>query len=183
MRIILVRHGQPEFNTRIWLRGESVKSALMQYRDSRVITASSDNQPYQQLVNGYCISSKLSRARDSMNLCRCAQAEVSELLNEAELPYPNNLFVRLPWSVLIVICRLAWLFGYRSNAAGISRDKDRAKKASKLLMDKASEHETVCVFAHGITNRLIARELKKHGWKIQSKTGDGFWSSTTLIVG
>ncbi len=181
MKIVLVRHGQPDFNAKIWIGSNSVRDTLQRYKISRVNLGPEDHLPgLEKVESAYFISSALPRAKDSLKLYQSRQAEVTELLNEAELPHPDRLFVSFPWSFLVVVCRIAWLVGYRSNAPGMRRDRERAGKASELLIDRALEYRTVYAFGHGIMNRLITRELKCRGWKTQSKTGTGYWSSIIL---
>lgn len=180
-KIVLVRHGKPDFNTSMWIDGLSFSDALTKYRESSVTSRPKDGFVFSDEVNtGYFISSELQRAKDSLMLFTGEEAVTSAFLNEAELPHPDKLLFPFRWSTLIVICRMGWLLGYRSNAPGIRSDKERARKASQLLIRLASQHGSVFVFGHGVMNRLISSELKKQGWFIQLKTGDGYWGSTTL---
>lgn len=181
MKVILVRHGQPDFDTRKWVGVHNVRLRLQRYSEARV-SAKPKNYPLfpNSAAPRYCLSSELVRAQDSLLLCQNVQAEVSALFNEAELPHPERLLFPLPWSTLLVVCRLAWLFGYRVNAPGLSCDLERARQAAALLIERASKHSIVYVFGHGIMNRLIARELEKSGWTLESKTGSGYWSRMTL---
>ena len=126
------------------------------------------------------MASGLMRAQDSARLCLDCDFEVSDILNEADLPHPNRLITPMPWSVLLMVFRLAWLLGYRSNAPGLRCDLERAEHAAALLNDRASQHVVVQVFGHGIMTRLIVRELVKAGWAIQTKTGSGYWSRIVM---
>lgn len=183
MRIVFVRHGQPDFDTRSWIGVDDVRRSLQRYKDARVTKMPMD----EILILGcegtpYFMTSGLTRAQDSAKLCQACEFEVSELLNEADLPHPKRLIIALPWSVLLFVCRIGWLLGYQSNAPGLRRDLESAKQAAELLVDRASEHVSVYVFGHGIMNRLIVRELTKNGWSVQSETGRGYWSRTAVSV-
>ena len=183
MKIIFIRHGQPEFNTRLWLGNGDVSIFIQKYCDARVTEVHSKTKPILEAAAGsYVLVSELVRAQDSARLCMDSEPEVSELLNEAELPHPDRLLIPLPWPVLLLICRLGWLIGYRSNAPGIGHDLIRAKQASTLLVDRASKHINVYAFGHGVMSYLIVRELKKKGWKEISSTGRGYWSKTIVSL-
>lgn len=178
----MIRHGKPDFNTRQWISVHGVRSSLKQYDDSRVSTGPV-NDPVLIAADSshHVMASGLVRSQDSLMLCQNVQAEVCDLLNEAELPHPDRLLFPLPWVYLLGICRLGWLLGYRANAPGLIRDLERARQATSLLIERAHEHKTVYVFGHGIMNRLIVRELDKRGWRIESKTGSGYWCRTVMI--
>lgn len=182
MKIVLVRHGQPDFTTRKWISAHSVGGSLQQYRDSRVTTGP-ENDPLMIDASSahHFMTSGLARSHDSLMLCQNVQAEVCELLNEAELPHPEKLMFPVPWSCLLVMCRLGWLLGYRKNAPGLVHDLERARQATSLLIKRAHEHTNVYIFGHGIMNRLIVQELGKRGWHIESKAGGGYWSRTVMI--
>lgn len=182
MKVVLVRHGEPDFEAKMWVGVDSVRAALARYRNSRVFSGPGLHLPdSKSTASVHFMSSGLPRAKDSVRLYQNAQAEVSELLNESELPHPDTLYFPCPWSFLIVFCRLRWFFGYRSNAAGLHNDKERASRASDQLINRAVEYGSVYAFGHGIMNRLISRELQTRGWKVHSKTGHGYWSSITLV--
>lgn len=89
----------------------------------------------------------------------------------------------LPWSTLLVLCRIAWLAGYARNAAGRAADRERARAGADRLVALAEEHGTVAPVAHGVINRLIRGELASRGWRVVSRTGDGHWSCAVLEHG
>ncbi len=183
MKIIFIRHGKPDFNPSQWLGSDKVHSRLLGYKESRVTTPpSSDQINLAEKSAYYCMTSELSRAQDSATLLFNTAPEVSALFNEAELPHPNRLWLPLPWSAFLVIYRLAWLLGYRKNAAGRQQDLHRANAAANLLLERASEHACVYVLGHGIMNRLIVRALVKQGMSVQSKNGDGYWAQTEVCL-
>lgn len=181
MKIVLVRHGEPEFDTNFWVGVDEVGRSLRRYRDSNVVKGfGSELMTAEVGSRPFIMSSELTRAQDSARISFGGEFDVSELLNEAELPHPNRLMIPLHWSVLLIIYRVAWFFRYQSNADGWVQDIARANAASALLVNRAAEHGTVCAFGHGIMNRLIAQALKKAGWRVDSKTGTRFWGRTTL---
>ncbi len=159
-----------------------VDDLLQQYRNSRVTVGPvSDPMLVDEEAPHHFMVSSLARAKDSCLLCRHVEAEISELLNESELPHPKTLIFPLSWSCLLGMCRVGWFFGYRSNAPGLTRDLERAEKATSLLIERANQYHNVYIIGHGIMNRLIVRELKKRDWHSQSRTGNGYWSRTVMV--
>ena len=97
MKVVLVRHGEPDFDTRKWISVHGVRASLKQYRDSRVSTRPvEDPLLIDADTTAHFIVSGLARSQDSLMLCKNVQAEVCELLNEAELPHPARLLFPLP---------------------------------------------------------------------------------------
>jgi len=160
MKIILLRHGDPIF-TASWLRtADDAKRALELYSASRV--------------------TNLPRAIDSASLIGFKKCKPIALFNECELPHPNRLYLPLPWGLFVTIYRLFWFMGFNKNCQGKARDHARAREASEYLTDLASRNIAVLLVGHGIMNRLIYAELKKSGWDLDAKTGNGYWSTISL---
>lgn len=104
------------------------------------------------------------------------------MFRETELPTPlTNLFgLRLKPGFWAVILRLLWFSGYSSNCESLSDAKIRAERASKILIKYAQDHKDIVLVGHGFFNLLIAKELKKTGWKANKKTSSKHWHTTTF---
>lgn len=180
MKIVLVRHGPPEFNAGWLLPTNGATSALKEYAASRVTTdAPSVMHDFEPSMD-ICVTSKLARAVDSAQALGISDSIASEMFNESELPHPNRLLVPLPWKLFLIIYRLLWFFGFSQNCAGKSMDRKRANNGSKYLTKLASENRLVLLVGHGVMNRLLCSELKNTGWQIDSTTGSSYWSYITL---
>ena len=182
MKIVFIRHGKPDFDIRKWVSVDGVRQALLQYRFVRIFKVLEGKIGIPEYgATAYVMASGLVRAQDSARLCLDCDFEVSDILDEADLPHPNRLITPMSWSVLLMVFRITWLLAYRSNAPGLRCDLERAEHASALLNERASRHVVVQVFGHGIMTRLIVRELVKAGWAIQTKTGSGYWSGIVMV--
>jgi len=182
MRIILLRHGPPEFKPR-WLRSaEEAKRALDLYAKSHVSSPASEETVNLTSVASVVVSSELNRAVDSATLLGLHNVNPSDLFNESEIPHPDRLYISLPWEGFLILYRLLWLFGFRKNCPGKINDCKRAREASQLLESLAVKQGAVLLVGHGIMNRLICTELKNNGWAIDSKRGNGYWSSVSMSL-
>jgi broad specificity phosphatase PhoE len=54
----------------------------------------------------------------------------------------------------------------------------RAREAAAMLDALAREHERLLVVGHGNFNGLIARELRRLGWKGPHRTASKNWDAT-----
>ena len=183
-RILLIRHGRPDFVPPALVGRDEVGAALARHRAAAVT-----EPPPASLVEtlrarepGCAVTSDLPRARTSAALLGLDPVLSDPLWAEAELPHPDRLPVALPWGALLALCRLAWLVGYRAGASGRRADLRRAGVAADRLVGLAAEHGSVALVAHGIVNRMIRRELEGRGWRTESRDGDGHWSRATLSL-
>ncbi len=130
------------------------------------------------------VTSDLKRSVESAKLLNSGAGIVSDcLFRETELPHPSvNLFnIKFKPEIWAVILRLLWFCGYSNECESLVRARDRAITAAKQLMEYANEHKSVVLVGHGFFNRLIAKELQKHGWKGRRRAGSKHWSCTAYV--
>ena len=181
MKIILLRHGKPDFEKQ-WVRSaEEAKRALESYAVSRVTSAPSVQCNSLNSKDTFCVTSNLARAMDSAALIGFKQSSALALFNESELPHPDCLYLHLPWKLFLIIYRLLWFFGFRKNVPGKLLDRQRANKASQYLSNLSINNDQVLLVGHGIMNNLICSELEKSGWKVDARNGNGYWSSISML--
>lgn len=77
------------------------------------------------------------------------------------LPVPG---VRLPLDAWDAACRTAWLLGYRGRIESRGEAVARARRAAERAAGLA-ETGRVTVIGHGFTNILLARHLRRLGWR------------------
>ena len=180
MKIILLRHGPPDFIARSVGPDNPPPKALYTYEASSVKEPPPDHLRQLAQSANLCVTSEFERARNSATLLQLEPVDSTNLFNEAGLPHPNQLYIQLPWPVFLTLFRVLWLFGYRRNCRGRREDRHQARRACDYLCTAASQHNSVIEIGHGIMNRLICSELKKSGWSVVSRSGTGYWSSITL---
>ena len=180
MKIILLRHGPPDFIARSVGPDNPPPKALHSYEVSSVKEPPPDHLRQLAQSANLCVTSEFERARNSATLLQLEPVDPTNLFNEAGLPHPNQLYIQLPWPVFLTLFRVLWLFGYRRNCRGRIEDRQQARRACDYLCKAATQHKSVIGIGHGIMNRLICAELKKSGWSVASRSGTGYWSSITL---
>ncbi len=182
MRIRLVRHGEPTFDTHLKIGRNDMPAALECYEQSTVASCTGGAVERLDLENfrGLVVCSELTRAKDSAKLLGFDEVHRCALMNEARLPHPTVLPCTLSWSQALVIFRVAWLFGYACNADGIRNDLDRAEQAAAWLTDIAGQHGDILALGHGIMHRLVTRKLRSQGWRTTSTFGSSYWSCRTI---
>ncbi len=175
-RIVLVRHG----------RSGHVHSGLLdaaqfrRWRDAyEAAGIAPDETPPAELqataaAANVLAASDAPRAIASAALLAPARPIVtSPLLRELELPPPNLGPLRLPligWALAI---------GFRSLLHAVAPEEaERARAAAQWLAEIAGEGGTVVAVTHGSVRRLIAQELRKLGWSVDTgRRGIHHWSA------
>lgn len=179
--IHLIRHGLPNCRPLPALSHHEFKSWVDAYDAAGII-----DRPPTSLVEWLktagiekLISSALPRAEESARalvgpeFIRC-----NPLFNEAAIavvPFP----FRLNSSVWTAVGRLTWLLGAPANEDSATFQL-RARAAAAKLMQSADSAETALV-GHGWMNRTIGRILREHGYGIQHRGDNRYWSRMTFI--
>ena len=165
MKIILLRHGKPEFD----LSAESkTKYAPTQFSD--IITRYSESPlnpdtppPIAALqLSRDCnaiVCSDLIRSLESAKMLGRDEIHlIDPVFRESNPPYADWRFPKLSLYSWLVTFRLLWLFGYSNNGESIKAARERAAAASTLLISMAEEHDSVLLAGHGFMNRFIAEK-------------------------
>lgn len=97
----------------------------------------------------------------------------SQIFNEAQLPYSDRRFFKLPAEVWAAIFRVVWLVGLRGNSKSLAETKHSTDLGANILIEFATENKTVLLVEHGIINHLIAKALFKKRSSNKRKRGYG----------
>ena len=183
MKIILLRHGKPEFD----LFAESkTKYAPAQFRE--IITRytesplNPDTPPPTATLQlsrdcNAIVCSDLIRSLESARMLGRDDIHlVDPVFRESDPPYADWRFPRLSLYSWLVTFRLLWLFGYSNNGESIKAARQRAGTASKILASIAEEHDSVLLAGHGFMNRFIAGHLRANGWSGPKDPGKDYWA-------
>jgi broad specificity phosphatase PhoE len=187
MEISLIRHGKSKLIENNKITGLEFKNWVEKYDHSGVFEESTYPQKTlrKMATTNLVITSDLKRSADSANLLNPKTKVISDaLFRETELPiHSTGLFgIKFNPTIWTVILRLLWFSGYSNKCESLSHAKCRAIKASEQLIDYANEYNTVVLVGHGIFNMLIAKELKRKGWKGERTTGAKHWNCTTYTL-
>ncbi|MEJ2766297.1 histidine phosphatase family protein [Photobacterium sp. MCCC 1A19761] len=181
MKITLVRHGKPTAASNHRVGPAGFAQWVRAYNQSEIDAESRPPEHLRhQVRDSYIVSSDLTRARHSAQLCSGRHSDrVLRELREMDIPrfkLPLTLSIQ-QW---LIVSRLCWFLGLSGNSEPLNLGRIRLKKAVDILAEQSSTTPDITVFGHGLANRWIAKELVRRGWKIQSQTR-GFWGTIELL--
>jgi len=182
MKIILLRHGEPEFNLFTGAKNKCAASQLGDiintYNNSPLST--SCPPPSQALDFVQCcravVCSELTRSIESARLLGREDIHlIDPVFHEPDLPYADWHFPRLSVYSWFLFFRFLWALGYARNGEPIKLARQRALAATKILTSLAQQHSPVLLVGHGFMNRFIAARLRAGGWHGPKNPGTDFW--------
>lgn len=187
MEISLIRHGKSLLTENEKLTCLDFKKWVEKYDSYGVF----EEQIYPPETIGKITNAKMVVSSDLRR-----SIESAKLLNNQIKIIPNPLFreKELPtfskklWNIKMrpnqwaVILTLLWICGFTNDCESYKFAKLRAKKASQQLIEYAEKYHSVVLVGHGFFNMLIAKELRKKGWKGKRKSGVKHWSCTTYVL-
>lgn len=188
-QILLIRHGEPNFEWPERCSGTRFIELCAEYRDVGLSHASCPPDSLKKIVSGiskpWYFSSDLPRAVQSGVRLVCKEnLHISPLFAELEFPYPAQ-----PWA-----CRepQEWadaLISKHNQSSARAEDRalqfeERLIEAATYLVQTSLEGRSPVVFAHGVFNEVLAGALAQAGWSQVSEQGQGgYWSWRKLAIG
>ncbi|USK31545.1 histidine phosphatase family protein (plasmid) [Bacillus sp. CMF21] len=187
MEISLIRHGKSQCTENNRITCKEFEGWVKEYDYNGVFEENSyPSETLNKITKAnIIITSDLKRAVDSAKLLNPNIKAISvPLFRETELPNPLTKLrkIKLDPSIWALILRCLWFCGYSRGCESLSEAKDRAKSASKILVEYAQEHTSVVLVGHGFFNMFIAKELQKKGWKGKRKSNSKHWNCTTYSL-
>ncbi|SDM73058.1 Histidine phosphatase superfamily (branch 1) [Psychrobacillus sp. OK028] len=184
MEISLIRHGKSQLIESDRITFAEFKKWVEKYDFNGVFEESTYPLETIEKVAAakVVVTSDLNRSVVSARLLNPKTKTISDpIFRETELPIHTTIVfrVKLKPNTWAVILRLIWLSGYSNKSESLSDAKLRAKKAAQQLIVYANEHKSIALVGHGFFNILIAKELKRLGWKGKRKAGAKHWNCTT----
>ncbi len=177
MTITLIRHAEVDISKYTLAYAFELKEWLETYNHAEIKKDLLAKEEIGKIFDeSHCIiCSELKRSSDSVLLYKKTIDIKDKLFNEADLPYANWGWVKLPLISWAFLFRFMWLFGYEQNGESLETAKLRAKEATDVLVKLAKEQRSVTLLGHGLMNRLIAKELVRRGWSAKNKMGAKNW--------
>ena len=180
--IVLARHGKPALSRKIRLSAAGYRDWWAQY-EAGGITASQDVPSALQTIAdnaGFIIASTRIRSIETARALSRGRAFAEDpIFVEAPLPppgWPNWLkFSPRTWGF---ISRTAWWFlDHHHGQETRVQAHARAGEAARQLAELAASGQDVLVVAHGFFNGMVARALKRLGWRCTLDQGYRYWSA------
>ncbi|MBF9002700.1 histidine phosphatase family protein [Vibrio nitrifigilis] len=181
MKITLVRHGKPKASANPKVSAVGFANWVRAYNRSLVLSSSRPSEELYKRINGsYTVSSDLNRAQHSAELCAGRSPDlVLRELREMDIPR-----LKLPFFISVdhwlILSRICWFLGISGKSESFKVGRRRILSAVDLLVEQTYKNSHITVFGHGLTNRFVAKELKRRGWHIQQKS-KGFWGTIELV--
>ena len=101
---------------------------------------------------------------------------------EAPLPPPYwPAWIKLSPRNWGVVARAYWYFGRNDGLETRREAEARARAAAARLSTETDLGQHVLLVAHGYFNLMVARELKRLGWKLVWGRGYKYWSTRRFI--
>lgn len=182
MKIVLLRHGQPEYDlfaeAKKRFAPAELRRIILRYTESPLdqdITPSEKTCQIAQNCNTV-VCSNLIRSIESARMLGHEEIHlIDPIFRESDLPHANWRFPKLSLYTWFITFRLLWLLGYSNNGEAIKLARQRAAAASDILTSLAEEHDSVLLAGHGFMNRFIAGHLRANGWHGPKDPGRHFW--------
>ena len=166
-RIILVRHGTPDWDFRTPLAGAALARWLEGERDAGLAATQNPSAELRDAVHAArcVVTSTLRRAIDSARLLFPAIASnIDARFAEPALPCTVTARLRLRPGLWTGVARTAWFCGWSPGVERFSAARRRAADAARSLAGLAADRGDVVLVGHGLMNLLIARHLRASGW-------------------
>lgn len=178
MEITLLRHGKPIIPQLNKICPYEFIEWVNSYNSSGLCPSlAPPKEAYEQAINcNAIVCSELPRSIESAKALRNNITLSHSNFNEAGLPIPKWHYPKLSPKAWAVIFRVFWLLGYSNNSESLNQAKNRASKASQMLISLANEHKSVLFVGHGVYNRLLSNELRARGWLGPKNPGNKYWS-------
>jgi len=186
--IILVRHGRPALSRKVMLSAEDYRAWWARYEIGGLRpgqTAPEDLKAHARQAGAVFASTRLRSIETAQLVCE-GRAFVSDpALIEAPLPPPPlPAWLRLPPIVWGFVSRFNWWwFNYHAGEESRRQAEVRAETVVERLTEMAASGDDVLVLAHGFFNAMIARVLKRRGWRLTVDGGYTYWAARRFEAG
>lgn len=179
MKIVILRHGKPVIPSLSKLSASAFSEWVHEYNAAGLCPTS---QPTDDAIKcadecNTVVCSALPRSIESAKAFKNKSIVLSDpIFNEADLPVANWQAMKLSPKIWAIVFRILWLLGYSRNSESFTEAKSRATEAVERLSEIACKYESVLFVGHGVYNRILANELRRHGWLGPKNPGSNYWS-------
>jgi broad specificity phosphatase PhoE len=180
MRILLIRHGQPQIVLGPRTRHAGFAAYIHDYEEAGL---SADNLPPDELralvreLDHLFTSGRPRSQQSAAALGPHAELIADPLFVEAPLASPRIplLAMRVPkWAI---VSRLLWHAGFHPGIETATAAARRAVRAADILIARAARTGGTALVAHGYFNWMIGRELSRRGFKRTGSHQARYWNT------
>jgi broad specificity phosphatase PhoE len=171
VRIILIRHGQPDIALSPRTGHSGFAAYIDAYEAAGLDPASLPPEDLRDLVcelDAVFTSDRPRSTESARLLAPHAELVIDPLFAEAPLASPRIPLINLTVPTWAVVARVLWHAGFHPAIEDYRKARHRAGQAADILTARAHETGAAALVAHGYFNAMIGRILRKRGF---SRTG------------
>ena len=179
--ITLIRHGPPAVSLSQRVRGHQFRQFVERYDAARIARQAKPPRAARQVMAeaDWVFASNRPRAMHTAELLGMPTTPIIDpQFREIEFPvdFPKQFrFSALTWSAIALTL---WRLGYSARCESLERARQRARMAVDTLVQH-TENVSVGLVAHGGSNKLFSKELRRRGWQGPRLPQSWHWGCTT----
>ena len=180
MRILLIRHGQPDIALSPRASHAGFADYIDAYEEAGLAPANLPPEELRDLARelDHVFTSDRPRSRQSAAaLAAHAELIADPLFAEAPLAAPRLPLLRMRVPKWAVVSRILWHAGFHpgiETARGAAR---RAAQAADILIARARQTGVTALVAHGYFNWMIGRQLVRRGFRRTGSHQARYWNT------
>jgi broad specificity phosphatase PhoE len=180
--VLLARHGKPALSREVRLNAAEYRAWWGLYEEGGILEGQTPPAGLLEMARQADVIFASTRRR----AIETAEAVVQgkhfirdTVFIEAPLPPPSlPRFIRFNPRTWGFISRVAWwFFGHHEGQETRFQAEIRAREVAQRLTAEADAGRNVLVLAHGFFNTMVARELKRVGWRNVEGKGYRYWAA------
>ena len=179
MKIVMLRHGKPVIPSLRKLSASAFSDWVHEYNAAGLCPTSQPPEYALKCADGCnaVVCSALPRSIESAKAFTNKSIVLSDpIFNEAGLPAANWQAIKLSPKIWAVVFRILWLLGYSRYSESYKDARSRVSEAVEKLSELARRYDSVLFVGHGVYNRILANELRRHGWLGPKNPGSSHWA-------
>lgn len=180
LRIILIRHGQPDIALAPRTSHREFRDYIDAYEAAGLEPSSLPPEELRDLVkelDAVFTSGKPRAHQSAARLAPHAELIADPLFVEAPLASPPLPLLRLGVPKWAVMSRILWHAGFTPGIENYRRARHRAAQAADILVGRARATGMAALVAHGYFNWMIGRQLRRRGFVKQGSHQARYWNT------
>ena len=180
MRILLIRHGQPNIALSPSTSHAGFAAYIDAYEEAGLSPANLPPEELRDLVRelDHVFTSDRPRSRQSAAaLASHAELIADPLFAEAPLAAPRLPLLRMRVPKWAVVSRILWHAGFHPGIETARGAAGRAAQAADILIARARRSGVTALVAHGYFNWMIGRQLVRRGFKRTGSHRARYWNT------
>jgi broad specificity phosphatase PhoE len=180
MRILLIRHGQPNIALSPRTGHAGFAAYIDDYEGAGLSPANLPPEELRDLARelDHVFTSDRPRSRQSAAaLAAHAELIADPLFAEAPLAAPRLPLLRMRVPKWAVVSRILWHAGFHPGIETARSAARRAAQAADILIARARRTGVTALVAHGYFNWMIGRQLVRRGFKRTGSHQARYWNT------